>query len=211
MAVTPFTLTQALQAMGVAEVLIGDPTTAGGLTSLGAVEGTTEFTAGQDVNPLTAPELTGGVAHQSTAVLGDVTIKVNVVMGDNTLYAKITPWGSKSGGFSVPQNVLTTAVVLMPRSELGGSLAFAAGTWTRTAGNGVAAASGAAAAPKNTVWLWRAYPSFGNLPFQYANGGKVLVEVTFHAMFDATKPEGHKVYTIGDPAAVTPTPITILI
>lgn len=205
MAVAPFTLTQALQAMGVAEILIGDPLVASGLTSLGAVEGTVEFGVSQNTNPLTAPELTGDTAHASTTTLGEVTARASVIMGDVTLYSKISPWGSKSGGHSVPQNVLTTSVVIMPRAELGGGLAYDGTTWTRTAGNGVAAATGAAAAPKNTIWIWKAYPTFGNLPFQYGNGGKVSVEVTFHAMFDAAKPEGAKVYTIGDPTTLTPT------
>lgn len=212
----PFSLTEALSAIGVAEVYLGDPLVSDGMESLGATEGTIEASATQQMNELTAPELTGNVAHAATAVLDQVQIKCNVILGDVDLYAKISPWGAAGGGHSIPQNVVTTSVLLIPRGEVGGGLewdttAVPAIKWVRTAGNGVAAATEVAAAPKHAVWLWKAYAMFGPLPFQYSNGGKVMVEVTFRAMFDASKPEGQKVYTIGDPRALTPTAIDVLL
>ncbi len=209
---SPFTLSAALQAMGVAEVFIGDPLTAvGGMISLGATEGTIGVDVPQTMNRLTAPELTGDVTHQATTTLGDVSVKVPLILGSMAVLPQISPTGSASGGFSIPQKVAETAVLIIPRNQVGGGLAYpTGGPWARTAGNGVAAATGAGAAPSNAVWLWRATPSFSSLPFAYANGGKVIVEVTFTAMFDGTKPEGHKVYTIGDPRAVV-TPIAVLI
>lgn len=210
--IAPFSLTNALQAIGVAEVFVGDPLTASGLTSLGATEGNIEVALPWENNELTAPELTGKVAHQATTTLGAVTIKASVILGDPALYSKISPVGGNGGGFSIPQKVAETAVVVIPRSQVGGGLANATGLtagWVRTAGNGVAGATDTDAAPVNAVWLWRATMSFGNLPYSYSAGGKVLVEVTFTGMFDASKPEGHKVYTIGDPTAITPTPIAV--
>ncbi len=212
----PFTLSAALQAIGVAEVYLGDPLISDGMVSLGATEGTIEVTATQSSNPLTAPELTGNVAHAATATLDTVSIKCNVIMGDPDLYEKISPWGAAGGGHSIPQNVATTSVLLIPRAEVGGglewdTLAVPAIKWVRTAGNGVAGATEADAAPVNAIWLWKAYPTFGPMPFQYGNGGKVMVEVTFMAMFDASKPEGNKVYSIGNPRVLSPTPIPVLL
>lgn len=210
--VTPFSLTTALQAIGVADVFIGDTLTANGLTSLGAVEGNIEVSVPWELNELTAPELTGKVPHQATATLGSVTMKVPVILGDASLYSKISPSGTSGGGFSTPQKVAETSCVVIPRSQVGGGLTNTAGTptgWTRVAGNGADAGSGVTAAPTNAVWFWRATMSFGNLPYSYSNGGKVLVEVTFTAMFDVSKPEGHKVYTIGDPTALIPSPIPV--
>lgn len=214
MPIAPFTLAAALAAVGVAEVYIGDPMTNNGMTSLGAVEGTITANVPQEMNPLTAPELTGGVAHQSTITLGDVNVVIPVILGDPTIWARISPTGQASGGWSTPQKVIETSVLIIPRAEVGGGLNWdtVAPGWARTAGNGVGAATSAAggiAAPKNAIWLWRCYASFGALPYSYGNGGKVIAEVTFHAMFDATKPEGHKVYTIGDPRAAAPTPIAV--
>lgn len=213
--IAPFTLTQAIQAMGVAEVFIGDPLTAqGGMLSLGAVEGTVNVTPGYTRNELKAPELTGDVTHQAVTVLGDVTCTVPLIISDMSVIPKISPTGLASGGHSIPQKVAETSVLIIPRALVGGGLANATGLpagWTRTAGNGVAGGSGAGFAPVNAIWLWRATPSYGALPFQYANGGKIIIEVTFTAMFDATKPEGHKVFTIGDPTAAAPTPIPVKI
>lgn len=209
---TPFTLTAAIQAMGVAQVFVGDALTAvGGMLVLGATEGEISVNIPQDMNPLTAPELTGGVVHQSTTTLGAVTVTVPLILSDMSVLTKISPTGTASGGYSTPQKVAETTVLILPLNQLGGGLTKAAvGTaWSRTAGNGVAAS--AAAPPTNAVWLWRATPSFASLPFAYGNGGKVIVSVTFTAMFDGTKPEGHKVYTIGDPYDAVPTPINVLV
>ena len=202
----PFTLAAALQSMGVAEIFLGNPLItpggAGGMVSLGATEGVITFAAPQTLNVLNAPELTGEVAHQATVTLGAVTITAPVIMGDPALWARISATGRAAGGVSRPVAIAETSVLLIPRSEVGGGLVYS-GSWARTAGNGVAAAAAAAAAPKNAVWLWRAGVSMGDVPFGYANGGKVIVTVTFTGMFDATKPEGHKVFTIGDPYTAT--------
>lgn len=214
MAIAPFQLTDVLKAIGVAEVFIGDPFTVNGMISLGAIEGNVEVAAPQTMNSLTAPEMTGGVPHQATTVLDAVTITVSVIMGDTALYPKISPTGDSSGGYSFPQPVAETSVLVIPRAEVGGGLTWdTTGTpaWKRTAGFGVGAATGTAAQPKNAVWFWRATPTFGNLPYSYANGGKVLTQVTFHAMFDAARPEGHKVFTIGNPRGVAPTPIAVIL
>lgn len=205
--ISPFTLAEALRAMGVAEVFVGSPLVAGGMTSLGATEGEigVEFTEG--MNNLTAPELTGGIAHQTTTTLDAAVITVPLILGDPDLWAKISATGTQGGGFSTPQPVQETTVLVIPRRELGGGLSYGppegggAAVWTRQAGNGVAAASGAGAAPQNAVWLWRASPSRGRIPFRYADGGKVITEVRFAGMIDVTKPEGQMVFSMGDPAA----------
>lgn len=211
MALSPFSLAQAIAAIGVAEVFVGDPLTTAGLTSLGAVEGTITFNAPENLNELTAPELTGEVAHQAVVTPGKVTVTVPLILSSATQLLKISPRGKASNGNSVPQVIVPTSVVIMPRSELGGGLSNVTTTYTRVAGNGVAGATGAAAAPVYTIWIWRAVPTFPSLPFQFSNGGKVIVEVTFTAMFDGAKPEDHKIYTIGDPRAATPTAIPIIL
>ncbi len=208
-ALTPFTLAAALNAIGTAEVYTGDPLLVpgdpGAMESLGATEGTIEFNPAFETNPLTAPELTGGVVHQSSTTLGNVTITVPVILGDASLYTRINPAGVASGGFTSPQKVQELGVLLIPRAEVGGGLSYNAThtppQWERIAGNGVDAATGTDAAPKFAVWFWRAFVMHAALPYAYGNGGKVITTVTFTAMFDGSKPEGHKVYTIGDPWA----------
>lgn len=212
MAITPFTLSTALQSIGVAEVFIGDPLVADSMVSLGATEGTIAFKAPFTQNDLTAPELTGDTPHQTTVVPGKVIITASVIMGDPALWALINPLGKASGGTSSPQAVVETGVLIIPRSELGpidGTGLFY--DTAATAGWSLNGVKSSAADPTNAIWLWRAGVSFGDVNYAYANGGKVIVEVTFNAMFDASKPEYHKIYTIGDPWAVSPTPIPVLL
>ena len=199
-------LTAALQAIGNAQVYIGDPFTADGLSPLGAKNGAVTVDYGEEYSDLTA-EQTGPAVHQRTLLGVSASITVPVILGDAALYAKISPTGTRSAGWSNPQAVVTTSAVLIPDAEVGGGLQYrivgAATTpsWTRLAGNGVAGATGDAAAPKHAIWLWRATPARPGASFSRDDGGRVVVDVTFTAMFDAARPDGHKMFTVGDPAA----------
>lgn len=197
MTITPFQLVAALAAMGSAEVLVGDPTVANGMDQLGVTEG--EIRANIPVlrNPLNAPEFTGDSTHQDSIRSGDVTITVPLILGDEATWAKIMPLGVAAGGHSTPQQPVTTTVLIIPRSELGDSLACDGDAWTP-------------APPVNAFWLWRAWASIDNVPYRFDNGGKVISEVTFHGMFDFTKPEGARMWLIGDPLQYT-TPIEVVI
>lgn len=209
MALAPFSLAQAIGAIGVAQVFVGDPLNTGGLTVLGATEGAITFNAPEVMNELMAPELTGEAPHNAVVTPGKVSVTVPLILSSAAALLKISPRGKSSMGNSVPQQVVPTSVVIMPLTELGGGLSNVTTTYTRVAGNGVAGATGAPAAPVFTIWIWRAVPTFPSLPFTFGNGGKVIVEVTFTAFFDATKPEDHKIFSIGDPRAFSPTPIAI--
>jgi|GEM_PF-4632599 len=203
MAVTTPALTAALQSIGSGHVYVGTPFVADGLAPLGAKHGEVRVEITEDVSDLTA-EQTGPAVHQRTVMGLSARVTVPIILGDTALYAKISPTGTRGGGWSVPQPVVTTSVLLIPNLEVGGGLTNATGAttgWTRAEGNGAAAASGAGAAPVHAVWLWRAVPERGGWGFSYDDGGRTIVEVTFQAMFYAANPEGHKMFTIGDPTA----------
>ena len=195
--ITPFELQAALSAMGSAEVFIGDPSIADGMESLGATEGEIRASVPILTNPLTAVEFTGDIPHADSIRYGAPTVTVPLILGAEELWAKIMPTGISAGGYSRPQVPVTTCVLIIPRSELGEGLTFDGTLWTP-------------AAPVNAFWLWKAFPTIDAIPYRFDNGGKVISEVTFHGMFDATKPEGAKAFYIGDPNAYT-TPIEIAI
>lgn len=203
MPIAPFTITTAQKAMGSAEIMVGNAFMAGGggMSSLGASEGTITVNVPWLENPLTLNEFTGEVAHQNSVRLGNVTIVVPMVIGDAALWSKIMPFGQKSGGSDTPEDVVTTTVLVIPRSELltGQSKAVNPGAWTP------------GPAPSNAFWLWRAWASVDSLPYDFGNGGKVITPVTFHGMFDAARPNRHRVFTIGNPSAATPTAIDVII
>lgn len=188
MAVTPLTtLSDYIKALGRAYVYVGSTATAGGMAILGATEGEVQVDESFKYNDLKAPEWTGDALHESDVDGAALKVTVPLIMGDPNLYIKINPLGVKGGGRSKPTPVTTTTVLLLPFSEIDASLAFAAGAWTP------------ATPPVHAVWMWRARVMPGKYGFKHADGGKVIREVTFEAMFDDTKPEDHKLYTMGDP------------
>lgn len=199
---SPFQLQEAIRAMGMAAVFVGDPTIADGMGALGQTEGDLGLETAETPNKLTTPDSTGGIAHQATVTLESAVITIPLIMGDPALWAKTSATGASGGGYSSPQKVQETSVLLIPLAELGGGLSYSlAAGWARLEGNGVAAAVGAAAAPQNAVWLWRAFLTRGRVPFRRQDGGRVVAEVRAEGMMDVTKPEGQMVYTVGAPEA----------
>jgi hypothetical protein len=192
MATTRLTLAAALAAVGVAQVFVGNPFIVGGMEALAATEGDITTDMPFDVNALTAVEYTGGAEHQATITQGAVTVTVPVINGQADVYDKISPVGDGSGGgWSAPQKVVETTVLVMPLSEMAADGSFsrtAAGLWTP-------------ATPKHCIWLWRAYAVPSGDTFGSDNGGKRMNSVTFRTMYRGENPEGHKMWTRGDPPA----------
>jgi hypothetical protein len=199
------TLTAALQAIGNAHVYTGNALVAASLNPLGTKEGPIEVSFDETINMLTAPEQTGPAVHQATQMGVSLTATIPLILGDPLLYPLITPTGVFEGGYSVPQAIVPTTVLISPDAEVGGGLTNATGLtagWVRAAGNGYSSASAAAAAPINSIWIWRAFirrPA--RISYQVDNGGKVIAPVIVQAMFDASKPEGQRIFTVGDPSA----------
>jgi hypothetical protein len=147
MALNPLTsLSNYIRSFGQAYVYTGNPFSTGGLTALGATEGEIQVEETFKYNDLTAPEWTGDTIH--TRMLDGVNVKVTIplIFGDPTVYTKISPDGSKSGGFASPQAVVTTSVVIMPFSDIPSTLSYNGSSWSP-------------AAPVHAVWLWRAVPT----------------------------------------------------
>lgn len=177
-----------IKALGQAYVYIGATTPAGSLVSLGATEGEIQVEETFQYNDLKAPEWTGDAVHARKLDGQHIKVTVPIIMGDSALYTKIHPLGVKGGGRSKPTAVVPTTLLLAPFSEVDPSLAYNGTVWTP-------------AAPVHAVWIWKAIPTPGRYGFKHGDGGKVIREITFEAMFDDTKPEGQKLYSIGDPAA----------
>lgn len=177
-----------IKALGQAYVFVGTTASTGGLTSLGATEGEIQVEETFKYNDLKAPEWTGDAVHARKLDGQHIKVTVPIIMGDAAQYAKIHPLGVKGGGRSKPIAVVPTTLALVPFSECDPSLAYNGTVWTP-------------AAPVHAVWIWKAIPTPGRYGFKHADGGKVIREISFEAMFDDTRPEGQKLYSIGDPVA----------
>jgi hypothetical protein len=204
MSLAPLALTAALQNIGNAKLAIGDPFTASGMAILGAKEGEIKVDLTAEYSDLTAKELTGPAVHQRTVMGVGARVTIPIIMGDTALYAKISPTGTSGGGWSNPQAIVPTSILVIPDSEIAGGIANATGLaagWVVTTGNGYTGGSGAGYAPVHAFWGWRAVPELSGWGYTYENGGKIIREVVFQLLFDASRPEGHKLWTIGDPTA----------
>jgi hypothetical protein len=178
-----------VSALGKAYVYVAsDPTNAASWALLGLTEGEVQADEKFMFNDLKLPEWTGDAVHERMIDGQDIVITIPLIWGDATLYDKIAPSGSKGGGRSRPQSVTTKTVLIIPTKEVSTGLSYDGATWTPTA-------------PNHAIWLHKASFEPGSYAFKHGDGGKVIRQVGVHPLFDDTKPEGQKLYTIGNPAA----------
>lgn len=205
MSITLPSLTALLTRLGPAEIFIGDPTTAGGMLSIGTLEGERRFEPDWTSETLSLPEQTGNIPHDVRIAINAAKISGTLILNGQAaaIWPKLSPLGTSGGGGSQFKSVTPTAVLMIPHGELGGGLSNVATAWTRVAGNGIAADATAAAAPKHAVWLWKAYAMFSAVPYKFGDAGKTAVDFTFTGMLDITKPDGYMVFDIGDPRNVS--------
>lgn len=200
------TLTDAIAAAGDAVAFIGSLFTANSMAPIGHVAGDVALDNPATFNDLTVPELTGPAVHQRTVDGESMEATVPVVLtADGLHWVNTSPTGSVGGGFSSPQVAPTTSVAIIPRTEVGGGLLYNGTAWSRLAGNGVDAATGSDAAPKNALWFPRAHISRAGINFTRANGGRVVTPVRITAMWatQAGIPDGQLLYRFGDPGTGT--------
>jgi hypothetical protein len=188
-------LLPSLKAIGKGYVFVGHPRgeNASGLVPLGATEGEIKVAFNQEFIDLKFPEYTGPAIHARELSGENVVVTIPMILGDPDLYKRLSSVGTGAtgvpgGGYTSHRPVTEFSLVVIPEAELrGGALSIANGDWTP-------------AAPKNAVWFWRGHFNRPGITYRQADGGKVISEVTFQAMFDASiGVEGHHVYTIGDP------------
>lgn len=187
------TIEAALEDLGQAWVLVGDPTTAGGLSVLGLTPG--------DITPNMNPEFISRVYEEYSSQPVNVklkgyapTVDIPLIWGDPAVYAKVSPTGSASGGHTSPQDLTYTSLVLVPDEEFQGGLEFTTGAWVSPVGG-----------PKHAIWLPKGYfsgafPTFGSLNTENKNR---TGSITFTGVLDDSGdwPEGSKSWLIGDPDA----------
>jgi hypothetical protein len=184
-------LTEALTAIGTGAVFVGNPKVAGGMSHLGYIKGRVGWSPKYLNNDLKAEELTGNVPHQRSVKLDSVEVSVPLVLGDPALLLSLNPVapqpaGTFGGGWSKPQPARETTVLLIPIAEIGDGMSYDGAVWTP-------------AAPKHAIWLWRAFRTPGDTGFADENGGESPITLTFTGAFAGSYPEGHKVFTVGNP------------
>jgi hypothetical protein len=189
MPATAFDLAQAIQSIGPGRVFMGDPTTIGGMLPI-PTQGEIAATMPQNMNPLTAPELTGDVPHDAWITPGQPTVTVPAIYGGEDTLARFSATGSAGDGFTSPKKPVYTSLAIFPLSELSTddppSIGFDGTDWTP-------------GAPVHALWFWKCVPIRPDFRLAWDDGGKIILPVTFNVFYDATKPVGIRIFAQGDP------------
>jgi hypothetical protein len=171
------------------------------LSHLGDTEGDMTFTPNAEVAALTLPELTGPAQHEGTYTGENPTLELPLFVADPSLLPILSPKGSAHAGRSGRTAVAEHTLVIFPEALFGESraqLVHNAGAWTL---GGEALTPAQLAILDLSVWLWRGY--FMRPARRWLGGAgdasKNIEQVSFMVMHHPGLPEGHKLYTTGDP------------
>jgi hypothetical protein len=184
------------------------------LTQLGITEGDIVVNPNAQVAGMTYPELTGPAKHDMDYLGEDPTVEIPLFLTDPALLAVVSPSGSAHAGRSRRGPVMEYTIVILPESLFlsigaGGivsdqTVAFSnAGAWTI---EGVAATAAQLELIALSIWLWRCV--FVRPPRRFRGGAgddkKNIETVSIMALHHPGLPEGHHLYTTGDPYLATP-------
>lgn len=190
MSATAFSVSAVLKSIGVARVFMGDLLTVGGTVAL-PTEGEITVPTTQTLNVMTAPEFTGDVPHDAWVLPGDLVITVPVIYGGTQTLGQFSAHAAASEGYSNPKRPTFTSLAIVPLIEMDTQsppqLSYNGTVWVP------------ATPPVHALWFWKVVPLRPDLRLAFDNGGKVILPVSFRVFFDATKPEGHKIFTQGNP------------
>lgn len=181
------------------------------LFHLGDTEGDIAIATNPKMDALTTPELTGDAPHEMDYSGEAPEITIPLYLADPMLETIISPFGLASAGLSRRSQAQEHTLVIFPESLFVTSgpgvaptvaeLAVAAGNWT-LGGNPLTTAQQEQLG--HTFWAWRGWFTRPAKTFHGGAGDerKNIEQVTFRVGHHPDMPEGHHLYTIGDPSLV---------
>jgi hypothetical protein len=175
------------------------------LDFLGFTEGPVSVEKNETFNELTLPEYTGDAPHKRFVQGEGPVATIPLFTADPELRAILSPTGGASGGRRRQQPVKEYTLVVLPEELfLDPATDFQEDLVLAATGTGWTLGGDALSAEKDrllnqSVWLWRGSFTKPPLRYQHEEGGKSVDEVTFTCMYQVAAPNGHRLYTIGDP------------
>ncbi len=182
------------------------------MSQLGVTEGDIVVTPQSSVAGLTLPELTGPAKHEIDYLGEDPKVEIPLYLADPALIAICSPSGSAHAGRSRRGPVKEYTLLVLPEAlfltdDAEGIvddthvLSFdGAGVWTIS---GQPLTSAQQALLDVSFWLWRAF--FDRPPRAFRGGAgdakKNIEKVSLATLHHPDMPEGHHLYTTGDPFA----------
>lgn len=181
------------------------------MTQLGVTEGDIVVTPNSSTAGLTIPELTGPAKHEMDYLGEAPTVEIPLYLADPALIAICSPSGSAHAGRSRRGAVMEYTLLVLPEAlfldaDAAGivtdyTVAYdGAGAWTF---NSIALDAERQALLDVAFWMWRAV---FNRPTRRFRGGagddsKNIETCSVESMHHPVMPEGHHIYTTGDPFA----------
>lgn len=179
------------------------------LTHLGDTEGDITFEPNGSVANLTLPELSGDAIHEATHLGENPQLDIPLFLADPDLLSIVSPVGQAGAGYGRVRDVSERTVVVFPEGlfqEANGTfddLAYTSGGGWTVGGDALTADQETQL--ENSLWLWRGYFERPTRSFYGGHGddGKNIETVMFRVMMHPDLPEGQRLFTIGDPSAVS--------
>ena len=189
-----------------------DGTSAINLVWLCDTEGDLVHNPNMTIDKLTAPELAADAALEAKVKGERPVVDLPAIYADPATRGILSPTEAASGGYSTGRPVKELTLVIFAEelffnsttNEYDLTLATNAGAWT-LGGNPL---TGLSQRKQNlfglTVWLWRCFSMKAPFRFSDTDHGKSVETVEIECMLDTSKPEGHLLYTVGDPYLASP-------
>ncbi len=188
------------------------------LQFLGYTEGEVTLPFNETFNMLTTPEYTGDAPHEAY-VQGEAPVAtIPLYVADPALRAILSPTGGASGGYKRQLPVVKRTLVIVPEALFVGNdpqqqeeeeLVPTGTGWTL---GGVALTTAQQELlEKGMIHIWRGYFQKPQLRWRIEEGGKIVEPVTFNLMIQSLAPNGHWLYTLGDPYDAGIDPLTGII
>lgn len=175
------------------------------LRHLGDTQGEINLAPNETIAPTTLEEISGDAVYEAEYVGENPQLSIPLFLADPDLLPVVSPTGFASAGHIRTREVSERTVVVFPerlfRLPAGGygTLTYTGGIWQL---NGQALTTGHQTLLALSVWLWRCY--FTRPPRRFLGGhgndAKNIEVTTCQVMIHPDMPDGHHLYTSGDPA-----------
>lgn len=174
------------------------------LAHLGDTEGPIVFNPQGSVAELHLPEISGDAAHEATYTGDNPMLEAPVFLADPDLLPIVSPTGLASAGHFRVRDVDARTIVAFPEElfrktdqsyadlSVSGGVFLLDGSPLDSAHDTLLGAS---------IWLWNAYATrpTENFPGGHGDDAKLIQTVAFKGMFHPDLPQGHRLWTRGNP------------
>jgi hypothetical protein len=175
------------------------------LQHIADTEGDISVAANESYVHLTLPELTGAAKHKSYVEGEDPVVTMPIFVADPAIRALVSPAGNAGGGYSRRRPVKERTLVLFPEQLFYDAAEDKYTSLTYTAADGWQVNGKELTEEQErllalSMWFWRGYFTRPSVPFRHGEAGKTVESVSFQVMHAGEMPDGHQLYTLGDPA-----------